>query len=139
MFGRAFALWAMACVSVAAWLSGAGVWLGPVLDFLVCGALPVLWMQFQHVWVQRRLPNHVFVYVFVTAFFGGALTALLSQVARAVMLWSMDGATLAVDNYLIAAPLMMFGEAFFTGGTLAILVVYRPQWVASFDDARYLR
>ena len=139
MFGRAFALWAMALVSLGAWFGGAGVWLGPATDFLVCGALPVFWMQGQHAWVQRRLPNHVFVYIFVTAFFGGALTALISQLARAGLWWSIGGAALAVDNYLLAAPLMMFGEAFFTGGTLAILVVYRPQWVASFDDARYLR
>lgn len=139
MFGRAFALWAMAVVSLGAWLGGAGVWLGPAFDFLVCGALPVFWMQWQHEQVQRRLPNHPFVYVFVTAFFGGALTALLSQIARATLLWSLDAGAPAVDHYLVAAPLMMFGEAFFTGGTLAILVVYRPRWVASFDDARYLR
>lgn len=139
MFGRAFALWAMAFVSLGAWLGGAGVWMGPALDFLVCGAVPVFWMQWQHEQVQRRLPNHLFVYVFVTAFFGGALTAFFSQVARAAWLWSTDAHALAIEHYLIAAPLMMFGEAFFTGGTLAILVVYRPQWVASFDDARYLR
>ena len=139
MFGRAFALWAMAAISFGAWLGGAGVWLGPAFDFLVCGAVPVFWMQAQHALVQRHLPNQVFVYVFVTAFLGGALTALLSQLARAALLWSLDAGALAVDHYLVAAPLMMFGEAFFTGGTLAILVVYRPHWVASFDDARYLR
>ena len=27
---------------------------------------------------------------------------------------------------------------FFTGGTMAMIVAYRPQWCASFDDARYL-
>jgi uncharacterized membrane protein len=34
---------------------------------------------------------------------------------------------------------MMFGEAFLSGGALALMVAYRPQWLASFDDARYLR
>ena len=28
--------------------------------------------------------------------------------------------------------------AFITGGALTLLVVYRPQWVATFDDARYI-
>ena len=40
--------------------------------------------------------------------------------------------------YAIAAIPMAFGEAFFTGGTMALIVTYRPQWCASFDDARYL-
>ena len=40
--------------------------------------------------------------------------------------------------YFIAAIPMSFGEAFFTGGTMALVVAYRPQWCATFDDARYL-
>ena len=41
--------------------------------------------------------------------------------------------------YLLATPLMMFGEAFLTGGAMALIVVYRPHWCSTFDDARYLR
>ena len=31
------------------------------------------------------------------------------------------------------------GEAFLTGGAMALIVVYRPHWCSTFDDARYLR
>ena len=31
------------------------------------------------------------------------------------------------------------GEAFLTGGVMALIVVYRPHWCSTFDDARYLR
>jgi uncharacterized membrane protein len=34
--------------------------------------------------------------------------------------------------------LLSWSEAFTSGLLIAILVVYRPHWVASFDDARYL-
>jgi uncharacterized membrane protein len=33
---------------------------------------------------------------------------------------------------------MGFGEAFLTGMLVTILVVYRRDWVATFDDARWL-
>jgi uncharacterized membrane protein len=34
--------------------------------------------------------------------------------------------------------LLASGEAFLTGGLTAIFVAYRPQWMLSFQDARYL-
>jgi uncharacterized membrane protein len=40
--------------------------------------------------------------------------------------------------YLISAVPMMFGEGFLSGGAMALVVVYRPQWCATFDDQRYL-
>jgi uncharacterized membrane protein len=33
---------------------------------------------------------------------------------------------------------LSWSEAFTTGLLTAVLVVYRPQWVATFDDARNL-
>ena len=39
---------------------------------------------------------------------------------------------------ILATPLMMFGEAFLSGGAMALIVVYRPHWCSTFDDARYL-
>ena len=44
----------------------------------------------------------------------------------------------ALEAYLVTTLPMMFGEGFFCGGAMALIVVYRPQWCASFDDARYL-
>jgi uncharacterized membrane protein len=33
---------------------------------------------------------------------------------------------------------MLFPEAFINGFLITVLVVYRPQWVASFSDKQYL-
>ncbi len=35
--------------------------------------------------------------------------------------------------------LLGWGEAFLSGLLTAIFVVYVPRWMATFDDARYLR
>ena len=140
MFGAAFALWAMAMASAAAALSPAGVWLGWAPDFLVCGVIPVLWMALAQRAVERRFSRNPFIYVFLIAFFAAALMALLSQLAKAAVVAGLvaGAAPDAAFAYLVSAPLMMFGEAFLTGGTLALLVAYRPQWVASFDDRKWL-
>jgi len=65
----------------------------------------------------------------------------LAQGARAAVATaagSQGGGSL-LDDYLLSLPAMMFGEGFLTGGTLAVLATYRPQWVATFDDDFYLR
>ncbi|WP_211369492.1 energy-coupling factor ABC transporter permease [Pseudoxanthomonas kalamensis] len=136
MFGPQFALWVLAVVSLLAGVSGAA-WLGPAPDFLATAALPVLAGHAFSRFAERRLPPNLFVYVLVQAFLGGALTIAVCNLAKAaVMAWL---GSRAVPAYLLATPLMMFGEAFLSGGAMALVVVYRPQWCSSFDDARYLR
>ena len=136
MFGPRFALWAMAAVSAAA-LGMGSAWQGWAADFLVCGALPVLTTEAVGRFIESRLPQNPLIYVWVRGFLGGALAIAASNLSKAaVSVWLDDPAAAA---YLAATPPMMFGEGFFCGGAMALIVVYRPQWCASFDDARYLR
>lgn len=136
MFGPAFALWALAVASLVAWPFGYA-WLGPAPDFLATAALPVAlgwaWSRF----CERRLPPHLFVYVLVQGFLGGALViAACNLVKHLAAVWlGLPGA----GFYLLATPLMMFGEAFLSGGAMALIVVYRPHWCSTFDGARYLK
>ncbi|HVB49982.1 MAG TPA: hypothetical protein VNF69_16515 [Burkholderiales bacterium] len=44
-----------------------------------------------------------------------------------------------MDNFLPYALLLAFGEALLTGTLITVFVVYRREWVATFDDARWLR
>lgn len=45
-----------------------------------------------------------------------------------------DAAALS-DAYLLAAPLMMFAEGFFTGALVTGAVVYAPEQLETWDDA----
>ncbi len=136
MFGPRFALWSMAIASLAAWAMGSA-WYGWAPDFLVAGALPVAVAQAVANGIERRLPPNVFVYVMVRGFFGGAVAIAASNLAKAgLAYWLNDSAAAA---YAAATLPMMFGEGFLSGGAIVLIVVYRPQWCATFDDARYLR
>jgi uncharacterized membrane protein len=141
MFGAAFALWVMALASLCAALSPAGVWLGFGPDFLACGVIPVLCLQAVRVQVERRFAGNPFVYMFLIAFFGAGAAVLVGQLFKAAVTAALvEGAARdAATGYVVSAPLMVFGEAFLTGGALALMVAYRPQWVASFEDARWLK
>lgn len=134
MFGARFALAALAVVS-AAWMLMGRVWLDWGWDFIAHGALPVAVTAGLGVLVTRRLPAHVFIYIFGNAFFAAGLAMLVSIAFKATVTGWLGGDP---GPYAIAAIPMAFGEAFFTGGTMALIITYRPQWCATFDDARYL-
>jgi uncharacterized membrane protein len=81
---------------------------------------------------RRWLPKHVFVYILARAFIGTALATVLAAALRA---WLAGAAGTAI---LPAAWLIAWGEAFLTGALTAIFVAFRPQWLLTWSDARYL-
>lgn len=141
MFGGRIALFAIALVLVAVNLAGEGAWQALSLNFLVMGAVPVLVSQTIYTVVDRHLPNHFMVYIFLCGFFGAALAmGATGLVATAVMYWS---GTYTWEylrgDYLPYFVLLAWSEAWLTGMSVSLMAAYRPEWVSTFDDARYLR
>ncbi len=89
---------------------------------------------------ERRLPPNFFIYVFVAAFFGAALSLAAAGIAGATALtWGAGrDPQLVFGEYVPYLIYLAFGEATVSGMALTLAVVYRPQWVATFDDARYI-
>ena len=118
----------------------AGRWENAGLAFVTMVAVPVLVTWLVHRFAERRLPPNFFVYVFVAAFFGAALSLAAAGIAGAAALTAGAGrpAELVFGEYVPYLLYLAFGEATLTGMVLTLAVVYRPQWVATFDDARYL-
>ena len=107
---------------------------------LVGIALPVAssWLLFLASWAW--LPRHLFVYIFVAAFLGGAL-AISVKVAASALLMGLSGScpghTLTAA-YLSIWPLLLFPEALLNGMAMTVLAIYRPHWVNTFFDRTYL-
>ena len=107
---------------------------------LVGIALPVAssWLLFLASWAW--LPRHLFVYIFVAAFLGGAL-AISVKVAASALLMGISGSypwhTITAD-YLSIWPLLLFPEALLNGMAMTVLAIYRPHWVNTFFDRTYL-
>lgn len=128
------ALVVLAC----AWLHGAVPGALPT-EFLASVVVPVGVVLGGLRLTQRYLPPNLFVYTIVAAFFGAAASALLAGVASAVaFVVAGEPAALIFGEYVPYLLFLAFGEAMLTGMALTLAVVYRPQWVATFDDAVYL-
>ena len=139
MFGPWFALLSIGLINAALALWNGHLLAWPV-NWLLNGALPVLisWTIFRL--VDRKLTNHFFVYIFLNAFFGAALAISVVGLASTGVMALSEAYTLdyLLDNYLPFYLLMAWAEAFSSGMVITVLVVYRPAWIATFDDARYL-
>lgn len=89
---------------------------------------------------QKFLPDNFFTYIFVVAFFGAGVAVAASRLISIVLLSMVDAypdAKLIAES-LLYTPLFMFPEMFVTGMLVSIFVVYKPDWVITFDDERYI-
>lgn len=118
--------WAIAPVGGEAALAVA-VWQGvvPATFALLLGAV-----------LRRWLPPHPFIYVLGRGFLGAVLCLF-----AAAMLQHRLGAPLpgiSSELGLVGRWLMAWGDAFVTGMLVAIFVAFKPQWLLTWSDTRYL-
>ena len=136
MFGWPLAVWTVLPVAaVSAWLLGASPAQGIELAAWH-GVVPATLALAIGIAVRRWLPQHLFVYILGRGFIGTAL-ALMAAGAVATFVRPLpagaDAATMLLGNWLMA-----WGEALLTGMLTAIFVAYRPQWLLTWSDRRYL-
>jgi len=134
VIGGALALAVLNVVGVANWGSFGA-------DLLCVVIVPAVVTAQLHELVHARLPHNYFIYFFITVFVGSALAYNLAGLTRVGLLaasGSLDAGHVGPE-YFAVLPLMSFGEAFVNGMVMAMAVVYRPQWVMSFDDRLYLK
>jgi uncharacterized membrane protein len=109
-------------------------------NFLCYAIVPAGTIATLHAAVQRWLPHNYFVYFFVTVFAGSMLAFNFAGLARVALLSA--AGTLAwgqlAGEYFVYLPMMSLAEAFMNGIVMAVAVVFRPEWVATFDDRLYL-
>jgi uncharacterized membrane protein len=117
-----------------------GEWMNAGVAFVTMAVIPVTATMTTLRFAERRLPPNFFIYVFVGAFLGAWLSYGVAALAGAAVLalgTNLPAATVFGD-YAPYFLYLAFGEATMTGMVITLAVVYRPQWVATFDDARYL-
>jgi uncharacterized membrane protein len=104
------------------------VWLGIVPATL---ALAMGWA------VRRWIGPHLFVYILGRAFLGTAVCVFIAGVLAQFTGHSMPG----IDDSLslVAHWLIAWGDAFLTGMFTAIMVAFKPEWLATWSDQLYLK
>jgi|GEM_PF-459235 len=141
MFGLRLAGVALALAALGSALAAGRPWLGIGPEWLVQGVVPLLASAVLIPIAERRLPAHPFVFLWGYGFLVSGLAVMLGGMAQTALyagLGTMSWQRLG-EEVLPFFFLLSLSEAFTAGALLTLMVVYRPAWVARFDDARYLR
>ncbi len=139
-FGPHLAFIGLSLVTLGITLNGAAGGFAFALNALMLGGVGVVLSQRLYRLFSLCLPRHFFIYIFVNGFFGAALTTIgLGLVSTCIL--SLAGAyewDYLTGEYLPYFLLLAFSEAWLSGMVMTLFVVYRPNWVLTFDDSRYL-
>ncbi|MGE9761324.1 energy-coupling factor ABC transporter permease [Pseudomonas sp. PDM20] len=103
--------------------------------------IPVVITELAAIFVERRQPRNLFVYIFCSGFFPAALAAVCSLLLGLGLLW-MDGLFPMppwIEDFIGYLWLIMFPEAFINGTIVTGLVVFYPDWLETFNRTRYLQ
>lgn len=141
VFKVPLALLSNVMINVAMVLIGRNDWVMWGTNVIVTGIVPAFIIGLVWRLVDRRLPDNLMVFMFVCGFFGAALATLgggLVTVLLIVVAGTDPEAVYLAQEYARFLPLLMPSEAFLTGMLLSILLVYHPNWVATFNDHRYI-
>lgn len=132
--------WAAVAVLGGAGFAGATgtvPWTEMPMAVLLDGWLPIAvawgWLRL----VERRLPPHLFVYLFIAVFAGTLVATMVGGAAERLLFAATSGHNPGAD-WWIALLILADGEAVTTGIVVTGLAVYRPEWLQTFDADRYL-
>ncbi|MCC6136532.1 MAG: energy-coupling factor ABC transporter permease [Candidatus Contendobacter sp.] len=118
-----------------------GDWAALAMNALLLGVLPVSASYGVYALVHRYLPRHLFIYIFLCAFFNAMLAAGTAILALATLLVFTETYTFAriSHDYLPFAPLYLFPEGLLNGMITTVLIGVRPDWLKTYDDELYLK
>ena len=88
--------------------------------------------------LRRYLPRHLFIYILGRGFFSTVAAIALTSVLALISATSLP-IGLSAGDWLLGHWLMAWGEGVATGMLVAIFVAFRPQWLLTYSDKRYLR
>lgn len=141
MFGMRLAIIALVAVLVAVTLAGAAGWQSLGVNLLVMAVLPAMFSYACYSQAYHKLPNHAFIYIFLNAFLVAGLSIMLVGLVDSMLL-SWSGAyksEVLGHDYLPYFILMAWPEAILTGMAVSLMVAYRPGWLSTFSDQRYIQ
>jgi len=134
--------WPLAVLSLVP-IAALGAWLGGIawpqaLDHLAWNGIVTATLALAIGLATRRwLPRHPFVFILGRGFLVTALATVLAGALSALVSPLPPGSELG--SILLGHWLMAWGEAFATGMLVAIFVAFKPEWLATWSDARYLK
>jgi len=136
MLGWPLAVLLLSAVAAVVWVAGnlpLDAWLS---QWLWIGLMPATLTLLLGAALRRWLPAQVFVYVLGRGFLGTAVSIFLAGALYEGLYHLVGG--VGNEEALVARWLMAWGDAFLTGMLVSIFVAFKPEWLATWSDRRYL-
>ena len=140
MFG-----WSLGVIGVSLIMVGitatTGHWSALAMNTLLLGVLPVSVSYGIYALVYRYLPHHLFIYIFLCAFFNAMLAAgaAILMLVMLLVITETYSFTRISNEYLPFLPLYLFPEGLLNGMTTMALIGLRPDWLKTYHDDIYLK
>lgn len=87
--------------------------------------------------LRRWLPHHLFIYILGRGFFTTVIATALTAVLA--LITDQQPASLSTGDWLLGHWLLAWGEGIATGMLVAIFVAFKPHWLLTYSDQRYLQ
>lgn len=120
---------------------GNEAWQGIGINAWVSGVVPILCTYgFWRIQKAYQLYNP-FVFIFMVTFLGAIVSVIASGLLMTAIMWLGAAYTLhdIVQQFWIFVPLIALPEAVLNGMFIAGLIVFKPEWVALFDEKRHFQ
>lgn len=137
VLGWPLAVPVLCCVGVLAALISPLDWANALDVTVWLGLIPATLALAMGYAVRRWVGLHLFVYVLGRAFMGTAVCVFVAGLLAQASGHALPG--ISDDLTTIAYWLMAWSEAFLTGFAAAVLVAYKPDWLATWSDQLYLK
>lgn len=141
MFRWQFAIWLLLLATLSELFTGQISLPVLPMNALLFAVLPVYIANLIYKFVDRKMPDHFFVFIYGAGFFGAGIVALFVVFETSVFLLSMGVYSwhVLVQDYIRYSPMMMFLEAFISGMLVTLLVVFKPDWILTYSDKKYIQ
>lgn len=140
MFGPAIALTILFPVAFLGIYVIQGGYIDASQHYLMVCVLPTIFAYLTIQLIHKYVPKHLFVLIlgngYVAAFMSVILSGTLLLIVRTVF---GDSAThVDIEGWILGLIIIAFMEGSLSGMLLAIFLIYRPNWVSTYNEEAYM-
>ncbi|MEJ2043627.1 MAG: energy-coupling factor ABC transporter permease [Reinekea sp.] len=115
-------------------------WMALGTNGITSGLIPICVTYLCWKWTDSRQHRNPFTFIFGTAFLGAILSVVVSilLLSFSFMLFDIYDWEQIANEYILFIPLVALPEGILNGMLVASLIIFKPQWVAMYDEKRYI-
>ena len=140
MFGPAIALTILFPVAFLGIFIFQGGMIEAAQHYLMVCVLPTVFAYLSIRVIQKYIPKHLFVLILGNGYVAAFMSVILSGTVLLIgkILFAGSGTHIDLEGWLLGLIIIAFMEGSLSGMLLAIFLIYRPNWVSTYNESAYM-